>query len=398
MPLPRPHPHVPFVLLGLSALAGLLGACEERSPRSDAGPWDALGSEGGANVDGGSGAFSVDFTVSDCPGVPGDAGADAGAAGCCRGPAPLTLTFVPLTAGPVTRFLWQFGDETSSTQLTPTHTYALPNRYDVTLVAGGPTGTLARTKPACIEVSPNPLGATCDVDVQCGPQASCVCGAAAQCPAPFFRGLCSQGCRDAPCPAATVCGDLSLGGAATPEAPWRRPLCLAECVDDTSCATGLACRTLPGRFPTGQWVRGCFPRYPLAPGVPCRNVQGALDSASCVTGLCANLGSVGLCSLDCHDEACPPGLACARFANGEALCVPSCTNRKGCDEDALLGCEAVGGQGPLAYEVEGATSNDRYCVPKSCKIPSDCGGAPCVTGDAASGRCRRDEPVSPVLP
>lgn len=372
-----------------AAILMALSGCERGQANADGGGADGNGSDGGNLIDAFVGGLSVDFAIANCPTTTGP---DAGVApGCCRGPAPLTLTLVPITAGPIDRYFWQFGDETTSNLPAPVHTYALPNRYDVTLVAGGAAGTLSLSKPACVEATTNPIGAPCDVDLQCSAGATCVCGAAAECASPFVRGICSTSCRDANCVAPSVCGDLS-SGAATAETPWQQPLCLAPCQVDADCAAGLRCRSLPSRYPAGGWVRACFVAYPLSVGSPCRNARGQWESAACVSGLCANRGALGQCALDCSNRACPEGSACAAFANGDKLCTPVCSSRLRCTDDPLLTCQMAGGGGPLAFAVPGAVASTAYCVPRTCQSDAECPGARCVRESDASGRCQVDPP------
>lgn len=49
------------------------------------------------------------------------------------GPAPLTVNFTDQSVGEVLSRTWDFGDAVTSTQTNPTHTYALPGVYTVTL-------------------------------------------------------------------------------------------------------------------------------------------------------------------------------------------------------------------------------------------------------------------------
>ncbi len=51
------------------------------------------------------------------------------------GTAPLTVNFTDTSVGQPTSWSWNFGDGTTSTVRHPTHTYAAPGNYDVTLVA-----------------------------------------------------------------------------------------------------------------------------------------------------------------------------------------------------------------------------------------------------------------------
>ncbi len=62
--------------------------------------------------------------------------------------APLTLTFADLSTpvGHIDSWEWDFGDETTSTDQNPIHTYAAPGNYPVTLTVTGPCGTLTETK------------------------------------------------------------------------------------------------------------------------------------------------------------------------------------------------------------------------------------------------------------
>jgi PKD repeat protein len=57
------------------------------------------------------------------------------------GQAPLTVNFFNQSSGQVTSQTWNFGDGATSTQLNPTHTFAAPGLYNVTLTVNGPGGT-----------------------------------------------------------------------------------------------------------------------------------------------------------------------------------------------------------------------------------------------------------------
>lgn len=355
-------------------------SCERRDNSFDGGATDALDDDSLNGTDVLNIGLSVDFTIN-CPGATdanADADGDAGVpTGCCRTTAPAELTFVPITGGAVNRYFWQFGDETASNLVTPTHIYRLPNQYDVTLVVGGSAGTLAETKRACVDVRPNPTGAACDVDVQCQAGNTCLCGAQSQCGSPFFRGLCSQSCRDADCAAPAVCADLSLGGAATPESPWRRPWCLAACEKTADCPVGTQCRDLPGRFPAGKWLKGCFPSFPLLTGSSCRNANGVLDSPSCVTGLCADVGAHGLCTNRCETSDCPASQTCTALASGEKVCLPRCKPNDSCNDDPWLACRTM----------PGLQASVTVCGPRECNVDSDCTNGRCVVS-GPSGICR----------
>jgi PKD repeat protein len=377
----------PFFWAASVIAIAAVASCERRNTNIDAGPDDALNDDALLNGDTLNIGLSADFTISNCPRVP-DAGSDGDAGlavGCCRIPAPATVNFVPITAGAPDRQLWQFGDEMSSTLVTPTHTYALPEKYDVTLVIGGANGSVSVTKRACVDVVANALGAPCDVDIQCAAGATCTCGSQDQCGAPFLRGLCTQGCRDLPCPGSAVCADLSLGGAATAESPWRNPLCLAPCASSKECPSGTTCRDLPSRFPAGKWLKACFPAFPLPIGSACRRPQGPLDSPSCISGLCADLGALGQCTISCETNECPRGTSCAMLSTGEKRCLVDCIVGEGCGDDPWLSCQQATNM-PATFSIDPGSSK-LVCAPKPCSADNDCTGGSCDRPDAGIGHC-----------
>jgi PKD repeat protein len=67
---------------------------------------------------------------------------------------PLDVDFTDLSSGgPVTSWLWTFGDGGSSTAQNPSHTYTAAGTYTVTLTATGPGGSDGETKSGYISVS-----------------------------------------------------------------------------------------------------------------------------------------------------------------------------------------------------------------------------------------------------
>ena len=56
------------------------------------------------------------------------------------GQPPLTVAFTDASTGSITAWLWNFGDATSSSLQSPTHTYATAGTYTVQLTAIGPGG------------------------------------------------------------------------------------------------------------------------------------------------------------------------------------------------------------------------------------------------------------------
>ncbi len=327
----------------------------------------------------------------------------------CDGTAPLALAFTPIGSQELIHFLWDFGDGTAtSSERSPTHVYALPGSFPVTLVAGGGpgVGTVPRSHDAYVNVIPAPAGARCDVNLQCADGLSCWCGSSNPCTPLLSRGLCGRPCDAAAggpelCPDHTICADLStkaptpasvLPGAAS---SWRRPLCLPVCVDDRDCTGGFRCRDLPAPTPTGSWVRACFETYPLPLGARCGDAGGKPVDADCASRLCADLGAFGRCSADCAVGGCPMGTACAQFGDGRRLCLATCAGAGGCNDDPLLACEAPGATGPLGFVATGnppvsGGAAPTYCAPKRCATSSDCG--PAGTCPVGGGHCKRPVP------
>jgi len=65
---------------------------------------------------------------------------------------PLTVRFTDESTGPITDWLWEFGDGTTSSQQHPSHTYAAAGLYTVTLTVTGPGGQNSHTRPDYIVV------------------------------------------------------------------------------------------------------------------------------------------------------------------------------------------------------------------------------------------------------
>jgi hypothetical protein len=359
-----------------AALIVALASCRAGSPADpDAGPPLRLIDAAPRIADATTIPLAVDFTVSNCPLF------ETGPR--CTGSAPLTLEFVPLGTASVTKYLWEFGDGVRSSDRTPTHTYAFPGTYDVSLAGGGVAGSAPRLRPGFVVVTTNPVGAPCDVDQQCELGLTCYCGSVQKCTAAFTRGLCASRCTDGSCPQMQTCADLSRAATATAE-PWQQTLCLQTCVSDDDCAPGLRCRTLPSPGPTG-WTHGCFAGAAAAPGSACRSAGGQLRGGACITGQCVDLGANGQCSLDCAKGPCPPGAVCAELTDGRHLCLQRCSADVACDRDPLLACEPPN-PGPLGFTAT-APPGATYCAPKVCTRHEDCGPAGLCHDDPNGAHC-----------
>ena len=79
-----------------------------------------------------------------------------------QGDPPLTVSFHDNSAGDPTRWLWQFGDGTTSTERDPVHTYLKTGSYNTTLTVSSAFGTDTLTRPNHIRVgtpvAPTPAG------------------------------------------------------------------------------------------------------------------------------------------------------------------------------------------------------------------------------------------------
>ena len=69
------------------------------------------------------------------------------------GPAPHTVVFSDESIGNITTWSWDFGDTATSTDQSPSHTYAVPGYYTVSLTVAGPGGSDSHTITDYIEVT-----------------------------------------------------------------------------------------------------------------------------------------------------------------------------------------------------------------------------------------------------
>ena len=352
----------------------------------DAGP-EAPMADGPPPIDAGQQALAVDFTVTGCPDF--DVGKPQ-----CKGVAPLTVSFVPVTSPSVGTFRWDFGDKTGSTARAPSHTFPLPGSYDVALVVAAASESAPRKRDMFIVVAPAATGAPCDVDAQCEIGRTCLCGTGTMgCPSGFARGVCTAPCAG-DCGMGAACVDFARsadGDSAAAAEPWRKALCLRACAVDADCAPGLRCRVLPGALPApaSPWTRACWIDVPAAVGAPCRTAMGTLRGATCVTGACLDVGALGMCSLDCETAACPPESACARLGDGRALCLHACAGTGDCSSDPLLACEPPGAPGALGFSVVSPPAGATFCAPRHCTADADCGLAAKCKSASGGMHCAR---------
>jgi len=69
------------------------------------------------------------------------------------GPAPLAVAFTDTSTGGPTSWHWDFGDDSTSTEQNPAHTYSIPGTYNVTLTARNTHGSGIETKSGYITVA-----------------------------------------------------------------------------------------------------------------------------------------------------------------------------------------------------------------------------------------------------
>jgi hypothetical protein len=239
-------------------------------------------------------------------------------------------------------------------------------------------------------VLPNALGQPCQDEQQCESDLFCLCSGANPCTTGPLGGMCTSLCQKSSCPAGDVCANLATASSNSdrPE-PWQAQVCLPTCLSDADCSAGLTCRTLPGWPNATAWVHGCFADVPADLGGPCLSATGVRRNDRCVTGLCADLGALGLCSHDCTSASCPVGSDCAVFGDGRALCLVPCSSSFLCNQDPLLTCVAPG-QSLLGYQLKTTPSGaggGAYCAPKPCGNDGDCSPAGLCRKDSGGGHC-----------
>lgn len=364
-------------------LLSLLGACTSAErPAVDAG-WDSLPRDTRLPADSEPPIPTVDFAVAGC------AETDV-QKGTCRGAAPFTVQFTPVASNGITQFHWEFGDGGSSDGQAPSHTFDLPGSYRITLLAvsAGPTGLVQvkKAREAFIEVLASPAGSACLLDQQCASN-SCLCSTAKPCSYGPANGFCSSLCQKNPCPDDQVCVNLVTSASATRAEPWQSQVCLPGCEKDKDCSAGLTCRSLPAWPNAGSRVKGCFVGLPAELGNPCVDPAGGLRNDLCLSGLCADLGALGLCSRDCSNDPCPTGSECALFADGRALCLLPCSSSFMCNVDPLLSCVAAGSS-RFGFQIQSSgNSGALYCAPKPCTANTDCGASGICFQVAGAGHC-----------
>jgi PKD repeat protein len=332
----------------------------------------------------------VDFAIEGCPAFDADKLT-------CTGTAPMALRFVPLVTTPVTQYFWDFGDDPTAfdTGQVPSHTYTVPGVYTVRLVVSGSDGmVVSRAHADLVTVTANSLGDACDLDRQCSDKLTCLCPSTSACDFGAPHGICAATCPSGTCGDGQVCSALATAPSPSgAHEDWQQSVCLRRCDHDTDCNAQLHCRLLPPGPGGTTWVFGCFGDLPADVGLPCLDATSRLRDDLCTSGICANLGARGVCTMACSDRPCAPGSECAVLGDGRKLCLRPCTDGFKCGEDPLLTC-ALPGTGDLGFQLvnSGPSLASKYCAPRPCTSDTDC--APSGTCDSpdSGGHCvaRRD--------
>jgi hypothetical protein len=366
-----------ILVITFAALACSKASLPVRDAGAEQGSSDTASPEGDAQN-----PLAVDFSVENCPAF--DAQAFT-----CTGKAPLSVRFVPLATTTVTQYLWDFGDAASS-ELAPSHVYTTPGVYSVRVVATGASGgVVTKIHTGFIVVQPKAIGDPCDSSPQCDQGLFCLCSTGSPCSTGPSHGLCASSCQSGICNDTQVCAGLLTATPPVGQASaWQAPTCLRGCAKDADCAAGLSCRTLPPGRLGSAWLHGCFASFPADVGKPCRDSAGNLRDDLCASGSCADLGSSGMCTMDCARTSCPPGSDCAALGDGRKLCLRPCTNFA-CDQDPLLTC-VIPNPGDLGYQLISSNAATSYCAARPCNNDTDCkspaGSCGSVTGP---GHCVR---------
>lgn len=357
-----------------------LGACNSAAqPAVDAG-WDSHPRDTRRPADTAPPIPTVDFAVANCPDFDVQKGV-------CQGMAPFEIQFVAIASSGMASFLWDFGDGTTTTinDSAPSHTFDSPGTYDITVSGLVPSGGMVSSKRlGFIRVLPNPEGSPCLRDEQCA-SGTCLCSTAKSCGRGPVNGLCSSFCQRASCPDNQVCVNLVTTASTTRPEPWQTQICLPACERDLDCSPGSTCRSLPAWPNAATRVKGCFVDVPAEMGHSCVDQANGLRNDLCLSGLCADLGALGLCSRDCSSDSCPAGSECAVFGDGRALCLLPCSPTFKCDTDPLLLCVAPS---QVGFRIPSPSNTGSvYCAPKPCTADSDCGASGICAQESGGGHC-----------
>jgi hypothetical protein len=191
-----------------------------------------------------------------------------------------------------------------------------------------------------------PAGAPCDVDVQCDGAAglTCVCAPRSGCAAAFIRGICSMTCDGSACGSGAVCASIVTGP--QPDAGRARP-CASPPVRRTRSARPASSARRYRRFHR----RGPVDTGLLAgrPGARSRRVVPRCDEIlrddACASGLCADVGALGVCSAAATPRRVRPDRPARVLADARHLCLQTCVSDGDCASDPLLACVALPASG-----------------------------------------------------
>jgi len=166
----NPAPNITYCDIEGTSFTGptIMHSCPQLVDVSDPDPvnWDLHLQPGSPCIDAGTSEGAPDDDI-DGDARPQGAGYDMGAdeyngtlpppvahfsASPTSGIAPLTVNFTDQSTGQITSWSWDFGDGSTSTEQSPSHTYNNSGIYTVTLTVAGPEGSDKETKTDYIKV------------------------------------------------------------------------------------------------------------------------------------------------------------------------------------------------------------------------------------------------------
>ena len=209
-------------------------------------------------------------------------------------------------------------------------------------------------------VTANPLGDACDLERQCQPGLTLRVRRLGPVPdrlSPAVTAPRPARPRPVPTPrfAPTWAWALPVSSGEARQAGGPAT-CLRRCTMDRDCPAGRRCRLVPVAGHVRSLGAGLLLRLPGRDlGAGCRGPSGLTQNELCLGGLCADLGALGMCSLDCTSRPCPTGHGLRRFQRRAAGL--SCAPARATCPAGTTPCWPVcrpGDAGPLGFTAAGS--------------------------------------------
>ncbi len=198
---------------------------------------------------------------------------------------------------------WDFGDGTTSTQVSPVHTYTAPGTYQAVLtVTDQRNGTASQPVTITVNTPPATCGnGTIDAGEQCDGGACCTSGCQFANAVTVCRGVAGA------CDVAETCSGTS-----------------ATCPADVLRPSGFVCRASAGACDVAESCSGSSAACPangfVANGTSCADTNLCNGAETCQAGACT-AGTALVCNDNniCTDDTCNPATGCV-FTNNTAPC------------------------------------------------------------------------------